>query len=330
MAPALTQPTLRPRRSKIALVGSGQIGATLGLLAGMKHLGDVHLFDVVEGIPQGKSLDLCHFSAISGFDAQITGGNSYEDLEGADVVVVTAGVPRKPGMTRDDLLGINGKIIKSVAEAVKRYCPNAFVVCITNPLDAMVQLLQRETGLPPNRVVGMAGVLDAARFRYFLSEKLNVSVDSVQALVMGGHGDTMVPLPRYTTVGGIPLPDLVKLGWLTQAEVEELIERTRNGGGEIVKHLKQGSAFFAPAAAAIQMVEAYLLDKNVILPCSAYLDGEYGVKGLYVGVPVVIGRKGVERVIELQLTSQEQNDFNKSIEAVRSLVDAVDKLHSVQ
>lgn len=271
MAPAITQSALCSRRNKISLIGSGQIGAVLGLLAGLKHLGDVHLFDVVEGIPQGKSLDLCHLSAIEGFDARITGSNHYEDLAGSSVVIVTAGVPRKPGMTRDDLLGINSKIVKSVADAIKRFCPNAFVVCITNPLDAMVQLLQKEAGLPPNRVVGMAGVLDSARFSYFLAEKLNVSVESIQTLVMGGHGDTMVPMPRYTTVGGVPLPDLIAMGWITQEELDQLIERTRNGGGEIVKHLKQGSAFFAPAAAAIQMVESYLLGKNRMLPCAAYL-----------------------------------------------------------
>ncbi|CEL99279.1 unnamed protein product [Vitrella brassicaformis CCMP3155] len=313
------------KRHKIALVGAGQIGATLALLSGMKELGDVVMYDIVEGMPQGKGLDLCQLSPVEGFDATFKGTQSYADMKDADVVIVTAGVPRKPGMSRDDLLAINAKIVRQVADGIKTYCPDAFVVCITNPLDAMVQLLQEVSGLPPNKVVGMAGVLDASRFRYFLAEKLNVSVEDVHCLVMGGHGDTMVPLVRYSNVGGITLPDLVKMKWLTQDELNKMVDRTRFGGGEIVGLLKTGSAFYAPAASAISMAEAYLKDKKRLLPCAAYLTGEYGVNGFYCGVPVIIGKGGVEKVVELQLTSEESAMFKKSVDAVKELVAATPK-----
>lgn len=322
----MTLQTAAPRRSKIALVGSGQIGAMLGLLAGMKHLGDVVLFDVIEGIPDGKALDLCQLSTIENFDCRFTGSSNYNILKDADVAIVTAGVPRKPGMSRDDLIGINSKIIKSVALGIKQNCPNAFVICITNPLDAMVQLFQTESGLPAAKVVGMAGVLDSARFCYFLSERLGISVDNISALVMGGHGDTMVPLPRYTTIGGIPLPDIIKMGWMTQDELDAMIDRTRNGGAEIVNYLKTGSAFFAPASSAIKMAEAYLHDRKSLLPCAARLSGQYGVNGLFVGVPVIIGRNGVERIVELQLTTEEKAAFHRSVKAVEDIVAVVEKL----
>jgi malate dehydrogenase len=313
-------------RQKIALIGAGQIGGTLAHLIGLKELGDVALFDVVEGIPQGKALDIAQSSPIDGFDARFVGVNTYEALEGAAVCIVTAGVPRKPGMSRDDLLGINLKVMEQVGSGIKKYAPNAFVICITNPLDAMVWALQKSCGLPKQKVVGMAGVLDSARFRYFLADEFNVSVKDVTAFVLGGHGDTMVPLPRYSTVAGIPLPDLVKMGWTTQARIEEIIERTRNGGAEIVNLLKTGSAFYAPAASAVAMAESYLRDKKRVLPCAAYLNGEYGVKDLYVGVPVVIGAKGVERIVEIELNGAERAMFEKSADAVRGLVDACKKI----
>eukprot|EP00921_Rhytidocystis_pertsovi_P003233 GHVQ01005433.1.p1 GENE.GHVQ01005433.1~~GHVQ01005433.1.p1 ORF type:complete len:562 (+),score=63.52 GHVQ01005433.1:43-1686(+) len=317
----------RPRvangRKKIALVGSGNIGSTLAVLAGLKELGDVVLFDVVEGLPVGKGLDLCHLSSTEGVDVTFTGTNSYEDLTAADVVIVTAGVARKPNMTRDDLLGINTKIIQQVGKAIRRHCPGAFVICITNPLDAMVQLLRQESGLPFNMVCGMAGILDAARFRFFLSQRLNVSVEDIHALVMGGHGDTMVPLTRFCTVGGIPLPDVIRMGWITEKEVDALVTRTREGGGEIISLLKLGSAYYAPASAAILMVEAYLKDKKRLLPCAAYLTGEYGVKDMYVGVPCIIGAGGVEKVVELELTPEETNMFQKSVESVKSLLEFI-------
>ena len=297
-------------RNKIALIGAGQIGGTLAHLVGLKELGDVVLFDIVEGMPQGKSLDIAQ-SSPSKASMPAIGANSYEAIEGADVVIVTAGVPRKPGMSRDDLLGINLKVMEQVGAGIKKYAPNAFVICITNPLDAMVWALQKSSGLPKHMVVGMAGVLDSARFRYFLAEEFNVSVEDVTAFVLGGHGDTMVPLLRYSTVAGIPLPDLVKMGWTTQARIDAIVERTRNGGGEIVNLLKTGSAFYAPAASAIAMAESYLRDKKRVLPCAAHLNGEYGVKDLYVGVPVVIGAKGVERVVEIELNTHRTGDVRQ-------------------
>ena len=309
-------------RAKIALIGSGMIGGTLAHLIGLKELGDVVLFDIMEGLPQGKALDLAKSSPVDSFDSAFTGVNDYADIKGADVVIVTAGVPRKPGMSRDDLLEINLKVMEQVGAGIKKYAPNAFVICITNPLDAMVWALQRVTGLPKNQVVGMAGVLDGARFRYFLAREFDVSVEDVTAFVLGGHGDTMVPLPRYTTVAGIPLPDLVKMRWITHERLNEIVQRTRDGGAEVVKLLKTGSAFYAPAASAIAMAESYLKDKKRVLPCAAYLTGEYGVKGLYIGVPCIIGAKGMERVIEIDLNAHERLDFKRSVEAVQNLVEA--------
>ena len=309
-------------RNKIALVGAGNIGGTLALLAGLKQLGDIVLFDIVEGVPQGKALDLAQAGPVEGFDAKMLGANDYSPIKGADVVIVTAGVPRKPGMSRDDLLGINTKVMQSVGAGIKRYCRNAFVICITNPLDAMVWVLQQACGLPENKVVGMAGVLDSARFRHFIAEEVGVSVQDVSAFVLGGHGDSMVPMPRYSTVAGIPLPDLIKLGWLSQQRLDEIIQRTRDGGAEIVGLLKTGSAFYAPAASAIAMAESYLGDKKRVLPCAAHLNGQYGIKGLYVGVPAVIGAGGIERIVELSLTARERNRLAKSVAAVQGLVDA--------
>ncbi|HWV52501.1 malate dehydrogenase [Pseudorhodoplanes sp.] len=309
-------------RPKIALIGSGQIGGTLAHLIGLRELGDVVMFDIAEGIPQGKSLDIAQSSPVDGFDARMSGTNSYDALEGASVCIVTAGVPRKPGMSRDDLLGINLKVMEQVGTGIKKYAPNAFVICITNPLDAMVWALQKYSGLPKNMVVGMAGVLDSARFRYFLADEFNVSVEDVTAFVLGGHGDTMVPLVRYSTVAGIPLPDLIKMGWTTEKRLDEIVIRTRNGGAEIVNLLKTGSAFYAPASSAIAMAESYLKDKKRVLPCAAWLNGEYGVKDMYVGVPVVIGAKGVERVVEIDLSSSEREMFDKSALSVQQLVDA--------
>ena len=309
-------------RKKIALVGAGQIGGTLAHLAGLKELGDIVMFDIVEGIPQGKSLDLAESSPIEGFDARMRGINDYAEMEGADVVIVTAGVPRKPGMSRDDLLGINLKVMSAVGQGIKAHAPNAFVICITNPLDAMVWALQKASGLPPEKVVGMAGVLDSARFRYFLASEFDVSVEDVTAFVLGGHGDDMVPLVRYSTVAGIPLPDLVKMGWTTHDKIEAIVQRTRKGGGEIVNLLKTGSAFYAPASSAIAMAESYLKDKKRVLPCAAYLKGEYDVKDMYVGVPVVIGQGGVERILEIEMNKDEREMFAKSLASVQSLVDA--------
>lgn len=313
-------------RKKIALVGAGQIGGTLALLAGLKELGDVVMFDVVDGVPQGKGLDIAEASPIEGFNAAYLGTNNYAGLKGADVVIVTAGIPRKPGMSRDDLIATNAKVVDTVGKAIKKHCPKAFVIVITNPLDVMVYVMQEASGLPHSRVVGMAGVLDSARFRYFLSEEFKVSVEDVTAFVLGGHGDTMVPLTRYSTVAGIPLPDLVKMGWTTKEKLDAIVQRTRDGGAEIVGLLKTGSAFYAPAAAAIQMAEAYLKDQKRVLPCAAYLDGQYGVKGLYVGVPVVIGANGVEKVVEIELNKAEKAEFSKSVEAVRGLIAVVRKL----
>jgi malate dehydrogenase len=313
-------------RNKIALIGSGQIGGTLAHLVGLKELGDVVMFDIAEGIPQGKSLDLAESSPVDGFDARYTGANSYDAIEGADVCIVTAGVPRKPGMSRDDLLSINLKVMEQVGAGIVKYAPNAFVICITNPLDAMVWALQKSCGLPRQMVVGMAGVLDSARFRYFLADEFNVSVEDVTAFVLGGHGDTMVPLERYSTIAGVPLPDLVKMGWTTQARIDEIVDRTRNGGGEIVNLLKTGSAFYAPAASAIAMAESYLRDKKRVLPCAAWLNGEYGVKDLYVGVPAVIGARGVERIVEIELNATERAMFEKSAGSVEQLVEACKKI----
>lgn len=309
-------------RAKIALIGAGQIGGTLAHLAAIKELGDITIFDIAEGTPQGKALDIAQSGPSEGFDAVMKGTNSYEDIAGADICIVTAGVPRKPGMSRDDLLGINLKVMKAVGEGIKAHAPNAFVICITNPLDAMVWALREFSGLPHNKVVGMAGVLDSARFRHFLSVEFNVSMRDVTAFVLGGHGDTMVPLARYSTVGGIPLPDLVAMGWTTQDKLDAIIQRTRDGGAEIVGLLKTGSAFYAPATSAIEMAEAYLKDQKRLLPCAAYVDGTLGLSGMYVGVPTVIGAGGVERIVPIQMTRDEQAMFDKSVEAVKGLVAA--------
>ena len=309
-------------RNKIALIGGGMIGGTLAHLAGLKELGDVVLFDIVDGLPQGKSLDIAESSPVEGFDAAMSGTNQYSSIEGADVVIVTAGVPRKPGMSRDDLLEINLKVMEQVGAGIKKYAPKAFVICITNPLDAMVWALQKSSGLPTNMVVGMAGVLDSARFRYFLADEFGVSVEDVTAFVLGGHGDTMVPLVRYSTVAGIPVPDLVKMRWSTDKRIEKIVERTRDGGAEIVGLLKSGSAYYAPASSAIAMAESYLKDKKRVLPCAAYLNGQYGVKGLYVGVPTVIGAGGVEKVVEIKMERDEKAEFRKSVKSVESLVKA--------
>ena len=309
-------------RRKIALVGAGHIGGTLALLAGLKELGDIVLFDIIDGVPQGKSLDIAEASPVEGFDAKVVGTNDFAGLAGADVVIVTAGVPRKPGMSRDDLIGINLKVMETVGAGIKANAPDAFVICITNPLDAMVWALQKTSGLPTHKVVGMAGVLDSARFRYFLAEEFKVSVEDVTAFVLGGHGDDMVPLIRYSTVAGVPLHDLIDMGWTTREKLDAIVERTRKGGGEIVNLLKTGSAFYAPAASAIAMAESYLRDKKRVLPCAAYLDGQYGVSGMYVGVPVVIGENGVERILEIELAEAERAMFEKSVEAVKVLVEA--------
>lgn len=306
-------------RNKIALIGSGMIGGTLAHLAASKELGDVVLFDIAEGIPEGKALDISQANAVDGQDSNLKGTQSYEAIKGADVCIITAGVARKPGMSRDDLLGINLKVMEQVGAGIKKYAPNAFVICITNPLDAMVWALQKFSGLPKNKVVGMAGVLDSSRFRHFLAEEFDVSISDVTAFVLGGHGDTMVPLVRYSTVGGIPLPDLIKMGWTTKAKLDEIVDRTRKGGGEIVGLLKTGSAYYAPAASAILMAESYLRDKKRVLPAAAALQGEYGVKGMYVGVPTVIGANGIERIIEIDLTKSEQKMFDKSVNAVAEL-----------
>ena len=297
-------------RNKIALIGSGMIGGTLAHMIGLKELGDVVLFDIAEGIPQGKGLDIAESSPVDGFDARVSGANDYAAIEGADVCIVTAGVARKPGMSRDDLLGINLKVMEQVGAGIRKYAPKAFVICITNPLDAMVWALQKFSGLPQSHVAGMAGVLDSARFRYFLADEFDVSVEDVTAFVLGGHGDTMVPLARYSTVGGIPLPDLVKMGWTTKDKLDKIIQRTRDGGAEIVGLLKTGSAYYAPAASAIQMAEAYLKDKKRLLPCAAHLTGQYGVKDMYVGVPSIIGANGIERIIEINLNRAEQKMFD--------------------
>jgi malate dehydrogenase len=312
-------------RAKIALIGAGQIGGTLAHLAGLKELGDIVLVDIAEGVPQGKALDIAESAPVDGFDAHVSGATAadvagYAAIKGADVVIVTAGVPRKPGMSRDDLLGINLKVMKAVGAGLKAHAPDAFVICITNPLDAMVWALREFSGLPANKVVGMAGVLDSARFRHFLADEFKVSVKDVSAFVLGGHGDTMVPSVRYSTVAGIPLPDLIKMGWSTQERIDAIVDRTRNGGGEIVALLKTGSAFYAPAASAIQMAEAYLKDQRRVLPCAAWVKGQYGLNGLYVGVPTVIGANGVEKIVEIALNDAEKKMFDASVEAVEGLV----------
>ena len=313
-------------RNKIALIGAGNIGGTLAHLIGLKELGDVVLFDVFGGVAAGKALDIMQSGPVDGFDANMTGGSDYAAIAGSDVVIVTAGFPRMPGMSRDDLIGKNAGVIAQVAEGIKTHCPDAFVICVTNPLDAMVWVMKEKSGLPANRVVGMAGVLDSSRFQLFLAQEFNVSVEDVRAFVLGGHGDTMVPLPRYSTVAGIPVPDLIKMGWTTQAKIDAIIERTANGGGEIVKLLERGSAFYAPAASAISMAEAYLKDKKRVLSCAALLTGQYGIDDLYVGVPVVIGAGGVERIVEINLNETEKAAFNKSCAAVRELVEAAKSL----
>jgi len=315
-------------RKKIALIGSGNIGGTLAHLAAIKELGDVTLFDIADGIPQGKALDLAQSGPVECFDAKISGSNDYKALSGSDVVIVTAGVARKPGMSRDDLVEINTKVMKQVGQGIKENCPDAFIICITNPLDAMVGVLQRASGLPTNMVVGMAGVLDSARFRHFLAEEFNVSVSDVTAFVLGGHGDTMVPLARYSAVAGIPVPDLVKMGWSKQEKIDQIVQRTRDGGAEIVGLLKTGSAFYAPASAAIEMAESFLKDKKKLLPCAAYVDGYYQLEGLYVGVPVIIGEKGVERIVEIDFSPDEKIMFDHSVSAVKQLNEIASKFES--
>ena len=314
------------KRNKIALIGSGQIGGTLAHLAGLKELGDIVLFDIADGIPQGKALDIAESSPISSFDSNIIGTSKYEDISNADVCIVTAGVPRKPGMSRDDLLSINLKVMKSVGEGIKKYAPNSFVICITNPLDAMVWALKKFSTLPAENVVGMAGVLDSGRFAYFLSQEFNVSVKDVQTFVLGGHGDTMVPLLRYSTVGGIPIPDLIEMGWSSQKKMDEIVQRTRDGGAEIVALLKTGSAYYAPAASAINMADSYLKDQKRVIPCASYLTGQYGYSDIYVGVPTVIGNKGVEKIIEINLDDIEKINFSKSVESVQKLIQDCKKI----
>ena len=313
-------------RKKIALVGAGNIGGTLAHLIGLKELGDIILIDVADGMPQGKALDLVQSSTIESFNASIKGSTNYKEMKNADVVIVTAGFQRRPGMTRDDLVEKNSSIVQQVGKGIKKYCPKAFVICITNPLDAMVSILQKHAGLKTNMCVGMAGVLDSARLKYFLSNEFGVSVQDVNAFVLGGHGDTMVPLIRYSTVSGVPVPELIKLKWTTQKKIDAIIERTRDGGGEIGRLMKTASAFYAPASSAIAMAESYLKDNKRVLSCAAYLNGEYGVKGLYVGVPVVIGKKGVEKIVELKLNSTEKKQFNNSVKAVRNLTNLAAKL----
>ncbi|TXC67780.1 malate dehydrogenase [Sphingorhabdus soli] len=313
-------------RKKLAMIGSGMIGGTLAHLAAMKELGDVVLFDIADGLPQGKALDLSQAGPVEGFDAKLKGTSDYADIAGADVCIVTAGVPRKDGMSRDDLLGINLKVMKAVGEGIKQHAPNAFVICITNPLDAMVWALREFSGLPHNMVVGMAGVLDSARFRHFLADEFNVSVEDVTAFVLGGHGDTMVPVVQYSTVAGIPVPDLVEMGWTTQDKIDAIVKRTRGGGGEIVKLLGNGSAFYAPATSAIAMAESFLKDKKRVLPAAAHLTGQYGVDDLYVGVPVVIGEGGVERIVEIKLDAEAKQGFQVSVDAVKELLDACKEL----
>ena len=311
------------KRPKIALVGGGNIGGTLAHIASREALGDVVLFDLSGGKAKGKALDIAQSSTIDNSDSSISGTADYKDITGADVVIVTAGIARKPGMSRDDLVAINTEVIKTVAQGIKQYAPKAFVIVITNPLDAMVYVMQKESGLPPQKVVGMAGVLDSARFNCFLAEEFKVSVENVNSFVLGGHGDTMVPLIRYSTISGIPVPDMIKMGWSTQSKIDAIVERTRNGGGEIVALLETGSAFYAPAVSAIEMAKSYLFDKRKIMPCAAYLNGEYGEKDIYVGVPVVIGKNGVEKIVEITLNDSEKSDFKKSVNSVKELINSI-------
>ncbi|MES2215320.1 MAG: malate dehydrogenase [Pseudomonadota bacterium] len=311
------------KRAKIALIGGGNIGGTLAHLISIRELGDVVMFDIAEGLPEGKTLDISQGATIEGSDAKIRGTNDFKDIAGSDVIIVTAGLPRKPGMSRDDLVSVNTSIIKAVAENIKKHAPDAFVIVVTNPLDAMVWVMMKASGLKPEKVVGMAGVLDSARFNHFLAEEFAVSVEDVSSFVLGGHGDSMVPLIRYSTIAGVPVLDLVKKGWSSQAKIDQIIERTRNGGGEIVALLRSGSAYYAPATAALEMAESYLKDKKRILPCAAYLSGEYGVKDLYVGVPAVIGAAGIERIVEIDLNQAEKEAFDASTNAVRSLIDSI-------
>ncbi len=316
------------QRKKIALIGGGNIGGTLAHLCGLRELGDIVILDRGSGIASGKALDIEQSSAVEQYDAFMSGTSDYKDLAGADVVIITAGVPRQPGMSRDDLLSVNVEVIKAVAQGVKNNCPDAFVIVVTNPLDAMVYSFQKESGLPANKVVGMAGVLDSARFKLFIARELGVSVEDITAFVLGGHGDTMVPLVRYTTVAGIPLPDVIRMGWLTQEKLDKIVDRTRNGGAEIVQLLQKGSAFYAPATASLDMAEAYLKDRKRVMACAAHLNGEYGVKDLYVGVPVIIGANGVEKIIEIELNAEEKKMFDNSVNAVKTLLEAVDKVAS--
>lgn len=311
------------KRNKISLIGAGNIGGTLAHLAGLKNLGDVVLFDIADGAAKGKALDIEQSSVVEDFDSHMIGTKDYSDIAGSDVVIVTAGVARKPGMSRDDLLNTNVAVIKSVAQGIKEHAPDAFVIVITNPLDAMVYVMQQVSGLPANKVVGMAGVLDSSRMSLFLAREFNVSVEDVNACVLGGHGDTMVPLIRYSSVAGIPVPDLIEMGWTTKTKIDEIVQRTRDGGAEIVKLLGNGSAFYAPASSAIEMAESYLFDKRKVLPVAAKLDGQYGVKDMYIGVPAVIGANGVEKVVEIKLTAQELTMFNRSVEAVKNLIGAI-------
>ena len=312
--------------NKISLIGAGNIGGTLAHLLALKKLGNITLIDVVTGMPQGKALDLSQSSAVEGFTGSIEGTNDFSKMKGSDVIIITAGLPRKPGMSRDDLLEINGKIIKKIALDIKKYAPKAFVICITNPLDAMVYVLQKYSKLPKNMCVGMAGVLDSSRMKYFLSDALKVSVNDVETFVLGGHGDDMVPLINYTTIGGVPLIDFIKLKKFSYSKIEKIVDRTRMGGGEIVKLLKNGSAFYAPASSAIQMAEAFLLNQKKLLPCAAYINGQYGLKNMYMGVPTIIGNKGIEKIIEVKLTAKEKLMLKKSVKSVQGLVSAVDKL----
>ncbi len=311
------------KRKKIALLGSGNIGGTLAHLIVTKDLGDVVLFDIADGVPQGKALDIQQGNSIEGSEVKLSGSNNYQDLRGSDVIIVTAGIPRKPGMSRDDLIAVNTEVMKAAGKGIKENAPDAFVIVITNPLDAMVWVMREVTGFAPKKVVGMAGVLDSARFSCFLAEEFDVSVKDVNSFVLGGHGDTMVPLVRYSTVAGIPIPDLIKMGWSTEDRINSIVKRTRDGGAEIVGLLKTGSAFYAPASAAIAMAESYLKDQKRILPCAAHLNGEYGVNNLYVGVPVVIGASGVERIVEIELNAEEKSAFSKSVEAVKNLVNNI-------
>ena len=313
-------------KKKISLIGAGQIGGTLAHLISLKELGDVVLFDVAEGTAKGKALDIAQSSSVDGFNVNLIGTNNYEDTKNSDVIIITAGVPRKPGMTRDDLLGINLKIIKQVAQGIKNTSPNAFVICITNPLDVIVMALQKYSGFPKNKIVGMAGILDTSRFKYFLSQELNVPVKNIESFILGGHGDTMVAMLNQTLINKVKLLDYVSSGKIKKEKVDEIVNRTKNGGAEIVKYLGNGSAFYAPAASGVEMAESYLKNLKKQLPCAAYLNGEYGVEELYAGVPVIIGEKGVEKIIELELSSEEKKNFNNSIEAVRILYNAAKKI----